>query len=181
MQTDTLHSLRYPVGEFVFPDQVTSQQITDYLVTIDQLPALLASSVSGLNDQQLDTPYRDGGWTLRQVVHHIADSHMNAYCRFKLAFTEDNPTIKPYEEGRWAETPDSKHGDVAISLNLIRNLHARWHSFLMSLTPDSWSRTFYHPESKRKVRLDECLALYAWHSKHHLAHITVLTKKMGWN
>jgi uncharacterized damage-inducible protein DinB len=135
--------------------------------------------VKGLTDEQLDTPYRSGGWTVRQVVHHVPDSHLNSYVRFKLALTEDNPTIKPYEEGRWAELSDSNSTPVEVSLTLLESLHDRWVRLLRSLTPEQWKRTFRHPELG-EMTLEKTLALYAWHGKHHVAHITELRKERSW-
>ena len=136
--------------------------------------------VTGLNDQQLDTPYRDGGWTIRQVVHHTADSHLNCYIRVKLALTEDNPTIRPYLEAKWAEIPEAKTAPVEVSLNILDAIHHRMNLMLRNLTVDDLDRTFYHPENKTTRTLKTILALYAWHSRHHLAHITELKKRKGW-
>jgi uncharacterized damage-inducible protein DinB len=134
--------------------------------------------IEGLSEQQLETPYRDGGWTVRQVVHHVADSHVNSYVRFKLAMTEEEPTIKPYMEDRWAELADSK-SPVEVSLSLLDSLHKRWNLLLRSFQSSDWQRTFRHPEMGL-LTLDQTLALYSWHGRHHVAHITTLRDRMGW-
>jgi uncharacterized damage-inducible protein DinB len=169
---------RYPIGTFQFDDDVKEIVIRGWIEEIEQLPAILRSAVENLNDEQLDTPYRSGGWTIRQVVHHIADSHMNAYIRFKLALTENNPVIKPYEEGKWAELSDSKL-PVDISLTLLSTLHKRWVTLLRSLSHDDLNRTFIHPDSG-EVSVGKNIGMYAWHGKHHLAHITSLCERKGW-
>lgn len=167
---------RYPIGEFDlgnFSDRVEN------LRTIAELPAKVTAAVGGLTDEQLDTPYRDGGWTVRQTVHHIADSHMNSQIRFKLALTEDEvPTIKPYYEDRWAELGDSKL-PVDVSLKLIDAIHTRWSALLDSMSDQDFQKQFIHPETGAWT-LDGALALYAWHSKHHTGHITSLRERMGW-
>src|SRR5579862_2006617 len=169
---------RYPVGKFSFDGNMTDQQKAQCLDDIEKTPARLRAAVRGLNDQQLDTPYRDGGWTVRQVVHHVPDSHMNSYVRFKLALTEDEPTIKPYDEARWAELADAKT-PVEPSLLLLENLHKRWVLLLESLTPSDWQRKFRHPERGTMI-LDENVQLYAWHGRHHVAHITTLRHRNNW-
>jgi len=171
--------LRYPIGKFKWEGRTTDEQRPSFIGEIESAPARLRNAVKGLSDQQLDTPYRPGGWTLRQVVHHVPDSHMNAYVRFKLALTEDNPTIKPYEEARWAELTDGRTAPVEVSLTLLDSLHHRWVSLLRSLTPADWERLFRHPELG-PMTLEKNLALYAWHGKHHVAHITSLRDRMGW-
>jgi len=171
--------LRYPIGKFKWEGRTTDEQRRSFIGEIESAPAKLRNAVKGLSDQELDTPYRPGGWTLRQVVHHVPDSHMNAYVRFKLALTEDNPTIKPYQEARWAELTDGRTAPVEVSLALLDSLHHRWVSLLRSLTPADWERPFQHPELG-PVTLEKNLALYAWHGKHHVAHITSLRDRMGW-
>lgn len=167
---------RYPIGEF---DRADFTNRSENLRTIAELPAKVASAVAGLTDEQLDTPYRDGGWTVRQTVHHLADSHMNSLIRFKLALTEDEvPTIKPYYEDRWAELGDMNL-PVDVSLGLIKGIHTRWSALLDSMTDTDFQRLFIHPETGEWT-LDGALALYAWHSKHHTAHITSLRDRMGW-
>ncbi len=176
--------LRYPIGKQ--QDQPFSKNEFDesikknYLQDIDICPGLLENSILNLDEQQLETPYRDGGWTIKQVVHHVADSHMNAFIRFKLALTEDNPTIKPYEEALWAELSDTKNLPVNISLTLLHALHKRWYELLKNMSSSDFERTIYHPEQKRKISLWQLLAIYAWHGKHHAAHITNLKERMGW-
>jgi len=174
----TAQNLRYPIGQFD-RSAIDPARRAEYTKTINELPSMIASSVSGLDDKQLDTPYRPGGWTVRQTVHHVADSHSNSLIRFKLALTEDEaPTIKPYYEDRWAELGDSKL-PVAVSLKLIDTLHARWVALLESMTDADFAKTFIHPETGEWT-LDGALALYAWHSRHHTAHITRLREREGW-
>lgn len=175
MQSDP----RYPIGKFDRNIIVTKEMRSELINTIEALPSQLRMVVENLSQQQLDTPYRDGGWTIRQVIHHLPDSHINSYVRFKLALTEDNPAIKTYEEQLWAELQDTFKTPIEISLNLLEFLHARWIILLRSLTDEQFEKTFQHPEWN-KITLGTTLALYAWHSKHHLAHITELKKKMGW-
>lgn len=167
---------RYPIGEF---DLANFADRSENLRTIAELPAKVYAAVAGLTDEHLDTPYRDGGWTVRQTVHHIADSHMNSQIRFKLALTEDEvPTIKPYYEDRWAELGDSKL-PVDVSLRLIDSIHTRWSALLDSMSEADFRKQFIHPETGEWT-LDGALALYAWHSWHHTAHITQLRDRMGW-
>ena len=166
-----LEQLRYPIGRFQrLTTPVDSATRSGHLETIEQAPATLLSLTSGRSDAQLDTPYRPGGWTVRQVVHHVPDSHMNAYLRMKFAITEDAPTIKAYDEATWAELPDAKTGPAQMSVALLDALHRRWLMFLRALTDADFARTYVHPELG-PVRLDEGLALYAWHCRHHTAHI----------
>ncbi|MFZ3217589.1 MAG: bacillithiol transferase BstA [Candidatus Acidiferrales bacterium] len=176
METD----LRYPIGKFSRPGTLTDDLRRDLIEEIAAAPAKLGASVQGLTAAQLDTPYRPGGWTVRQVVHHVPDSHMNAYTRFRLALTEDEPTIKPYDEGKWAELRDAKSAAIEPSLALLEGLHERWVLLLRSLGPAEWPRQFRHPEQGRLMSLDDSLALYAWHGKHHVAHITALRAREGW-
>jgi len=170
--------LRYPVGKAVYDPQPTPQKRAAWITEIRELPAHLRAAIAGLTSAQLDTPYRDGGWTVRQVVHHLADSHMNSFARFKLALTENNPTIKPYDEKAWALTADSVM-DIASSLSILEGLHARWTLLLSSLSPEQWERTFVHPEGGVQ-KLDRTLQTYAWHCRHHVAHITTLRMRSGW-
>lgn len=172
-----MDALRYPVGQFHFPASVSATDLTRFLDQIEAAPARMRAAVSGLSDAQLDTPYRPGGWTVRQVVHHVPDSHMNSYVRFRLAVTEDSPTIKPYEEARWAELADARTLPVEPSLALLESLHARWVPLLRSLSAADWKRTFRHPELGL-VSLENNAALYAWHGRHHVAHITSLRERM---
>lgn len=172
--------LRFPVGKFERPEQVTEEQIGALIGVVEETPARLKAALAGLTPRQIDTPYRPGGWTVRQLAHHMPDSHMNAYIRFRLALTEEEPTIKTYEEARWAELADAKTAPVEPSLALLENLHARWVLLLRSLGAADWKRTFRHPEMGL-MRLDQNLALYAWHGRHHVAHITSLREREGWN
>jgi hypothetical protein len=169
--------LRYPIGKSTLPDAdpATYARLID---EIERLPREFRAAVEGLTDAQLDTPYRDGGWTVRQVAHHVPDSHMNAYVRFKLALTEDTPRIKPYEEARWAALPDSRL-DPAVSLALLDALHERWVVLLRSLAPEDWERAYDHPVNG-VTTLRAALGLYAWHGRHHTAHVTGLRERMGW-
>jgi uncharacterized damage-inducible protein DinB len=170
---------RYPIGKFQYPASVNAEQCATFIDEIAAAPAQYRAAVAGLNDSQLDTPYRDGGWTLRQTVHHVADSHINSYIRFRLAATEDNPRITTYREELWAELADAKSLPVEVSLVLIESLHERWVVFLRSLSAEQLARTFDHPD-KGPLPLSTVLALYAWHGKHHVAHITNLRQQKGW-
>ena len=170
---------RYPIGQFTFDGVTTEAQRKKFIDDIEQTPAALRAAIQGLSPQQLETPYRDGGWTVRQVIHHVPDSHMNAYIRFKLALTEDEPTIKPYMEDRWAKTHDVHSTPLEVSLALLEALHDRWVRLLRSLQPADWKRIFRHPELGT-VSLEKNLAIYSWHGRHHVAHITELRKRMGW-
>jgi len=171
--------LSYPIGKFDFKAPVEPDSRPQLIADIAAAPALFREVVRGLDGGQLDTPYRPEGWTVRQVVHHVADSHMNAYIRFRLALTEESPTIKPYAQAKWAELRDAKTAPVDVSLNLIDGLHQRWVILLDGFTVADFDLTFRHPELGI-VRLDTCLALYAWHGRHHSAHITGLRDRMGW-
>jgi len=175
----TMTDPRYPIGKFHFEKPPSPQERENLIRQIAQAPAELRSAVQGLTPQQLDTPYRDGGWTVRQVIHHVPESHMNAYIRFKLALTEDEPTIKPYMEDRWAKLNDVQETPVEVSLGLLELLHDRWVRVLHLISNDEWKRTFRHPEIG-VVSLEKSLALYAWHGRHHVAHVTELKKRMNW-
>ena len=170
---------RYPIGNYVPPQQVTPALRAQAISEIAEAPAKFRAAVKGLNDQQLNTPYREGGWTVRQLAHHVPDSHMNAYVRFRLALTEQEPTIKPYEEARWAELEDAKSAPVEISLALLDPLHERWVRLLRSLQAADFARNFRHPDHGLRT-LDWMLFLYAWHGRHHTAHVTELRKQRGW-
>jgi len=172
--------LRYPIGEFKFEGPISDQQRQALVDQIEEAPAKLRAAVAGLTDEQLDTPYRPGGWTVRQVVHHVPDSHLNSYMRFKLAMTEEEPTIRTYYEDRWAELDDARNAPIDISLNLLDSLHRRWVLFLRSFKGKDFERTFQHPEWG-SVSMDKSLATYAWHGRHHVAHITSLRERKGWN
>jgi hypothetical protein len=174
-----MSDLRYPVGKFVYEGPLGEERKQKHLDEITQAPANLRAAVSGLSEQQLDTPYRPDGWTVRQVIHHVPDSHLNAYVRFKLALTEDEPTIRPYAEDRWAVLADSRTTPIEVSLMLLEALHTRWLRLLGSLTIADWKRTFRHPEMG-VMSLEKTLALYAWHGQHHVAHITSLRGRSGW-
>lgn len=170
---------RYPVGKFTHDKESTPQKRAAWMRDIAELPAHARNAVAGLSAAQLDTPYRDGGWTVRQVVHHMADSHMNAFIRFKLALTEDTPQIKAYDEKAWVTLADVQGQDIEHSLMILQGLHARWSALLSSLTPELLNRTFLHPESGPQ-QLDRTLQTYAWHCRHHVAHITRLRERSGW-
>lgn len=170
---------RYPIGRFERPDTITADDRSRFIGEIEALPTQIRASIAGLDEAQLDTPYREGGWTLRQVIHHLADSHINSFIRFKLALTEDSPTITAYKEDMWAETADSRAMDVQASLAVLEGLHKRWVTLLRSLSDSDFERTFRHPE-RGLMRLDVNLALYAWHGKHHAEHITRLRSQKSW-
>jgi len=171
--------LSYPIGKFDFQQPVSPESIPALIQDIAHAPALYRSAVRGLDDAQLDTPYRPGGWTVRQTVHHVGDSHMNSFIRFRLALTETEPTVRPYDQALWAELPDMRAVPVEVSLQLLDALHTRWVSMLTALAPGDFRRTFRHPEVG-VIGLDRNLALYAWHGRHHAAHITSLRSRMGW-
>jgi uncharacterized damage-inducible protein DinB len=175
-----MEDLRYPMGQFSFPQQAsTVEERREWIQQIAETPANMRAAVAGLNAEQLATPYRPGGWTVAQVVHHVPDSHLHSYIRFKFALTEDNPTIKPYDEARWAKLPDAIETPVEVSLQLLEALHSRWVRFLESLSPAEYTRSLFHPELGT-VRLEQILALYAWHGRHHVGHITALRRRMSW-
>lgn len=174
-----MDDLRFPVGKFRYDGPFTEKDKNALLEEISNAPSLLRSAVQGLSESQLDTPYRPDGWTVRQLVHHVPDSHLNSYVRFKLALTEDEPTIKPYAEDRWAKLADTDVTPVGVSLTLLEALHDRWVRLLKSLTAEDWKRKLRHPE-RGTMTLEENLALYAWHGKHHVAHVTALRKRMSW-
>lgn len=170
--------LRYPVGEFAMPTEVTPVMRAAAIADIAELPARLRAAVRGLSESQIDSPYRPGGWTVRQVVHHLGDSHMNAFVRLKLALTEDNPTVKPYDEKAFATLPDQRL-PIEVSLVLLDGLHARWASVLNTLTVEQFARPLYHPEIG-SITVDYLAQTYGWHSRHHVAHITRLRERQGW-
>ena len=175
MSTD----LRYPVGKFDLKTELTQEQRQEAIRNIAETPAKLRAAIAGLTPEQLDTPYRPEGWTVRQVVHHLPDSHMNSYIRFKLAMTEDEPTIRPYYEDRWADLADARTAPVEVSLALLESLHTRWAMLLDSMTESDFARNLTHPELGT-VNLNRYVGLYAWHGRHHVAHITALRTRMGW-
>lgn len=170
---------RYPIGKYE-TQPFSEAQKKDWLNAIKFLPLILENAILNLDEAQLETPYRDGGWTVKQLVHHIADSHMNAYTRFKLGLTEDNPTIRPYEEKLWAELSDVKTLPINISLTLLHALHIRWYEALKGIPDEQWNRTVVHPEHNKQMTLWYLLGMYAWHGKHHVAHITSLRERNGW-
>jgi DinB superfamily len=176
-----MENLKYPIGAYTAPEKITAQHIKTWIRDIQTLPVELKKATAKLTEEQLDTPYRPDGWTVRQVIHHVADSHANAYVRFKLAMTEENPTIKPYEEHLWAELEDGKNAPISLSLPLIVALHKRWVVFLKSIDKkDLAKRSYFHPESKKTTSLAVVLGLYSWHGRHHLAHITSLIQRNNW-
>jgi len=171
---------RYPIGKFEMPKDVTPALRQSAIAEIAEMPTNIRAAVKGLTDSELETPYRDGGWTVRQVVHHVPDSHMNAYIRLRFALTETASTIKPYEESAWANLEDAKNAPVDVSLNLLDALHERWVRLLRSLKPEDYARTLVHPEHGVRT-VDWLLFLYAWHGRHHTAHITELRRQKAWN
>lgn len=175
----SLEELKYPIGAFVAPPEITPTQITEWILEIEQLPARLRQLVEPYDSGQLDTQYRPEGWTVRQVVHHLGDSHMNSYVRFKWALTEDQPEIKPYMEAKWAELADYRETPLEISLSLLDSLHARWCVLLRSLDAADWEREFIHPDMG-VVSLATNVGIYAWHGNHHFAHIYTLAQREGW-
>ncbi len=173
--------LRYPIGQFTYDGVVGPEARVRRIEEIAATPAALRRAVAGLEGAQLETPYREGGWTVRQVVHHLADSHLNAYVRLKLALTEDVPLIKPYDQARWAELDDTRSVPVEVSLALLETLHERWVAVLRAMTSADWRRGYRHPEYDRVITLDEVLAMYAHHGRHHVAQITGLRERQGWS
>jgi hypothetical protein len=174
-----MEELKYPIGKYQ-PQPFSAKQLEQWITDIKYLPNHLENAVINLDEHQLETPYRPDGWTVKQLVHHVADSHMNAYIRFKLGLTENNPTIKPYEEGEWALLNDSKIIPINVSLTLLFALHARWVAVLENIKEDEWNRPVFHPEQKKEITLWHLLGMYAWHSLHHTAHITALRQRMNW-
>jgi len=174
-----MEDLRYPIGKFTPKDSHTLEEIAAYILRIESLPSKVEKAIQGLSNEQLDTPYRDGGWTVRQVVHHLSDSHMNAYIRFKWMLTEETPVIKAYNEKGWAETPETK-ADPSLSISLLASLHKKWVVLARHLSTSDLQREFIHPETKKHVRMDNLIGMYAWHGEHHLAHITSLKLRKGW-
>jgi len=177
---ESMELLQYPTGRFNWPKEVSDAEIEQAIETIAGFPVQIRKVVEILKPEQLDTPYRPDGWTVRQVVHHCADSHMNAYIRFKLALTEDNPVIKPYDQARWAMLVDSKVIAPETSLNLIKGVHERWVMIMDNMNPEEWERGFVHPEYNVSQTLGQAVMMYRWHCGHHLAHITRLAERMGW-
>ncbi|MDN3657869.1 bacillithiol transferase BstA [Ferruginibacter paludis] len=174
-----MEELKYPIGKYQ-PQPFSAKQLEQWIIDIKYLPNQLENAVINLDEHQLETPYRPDGWTVKQLVHHVADSHMNAYIRFKLGLTENNPTIKPYDEGAWALLNDSKAIPINVSLTLLFALHTRWVAVLENIKEDEWNKTVFHPEQKKEITLWHLLGMYAWHSLHHTAHITALRQRMNW-
>ena len=174
-----MDDLRYPIGRFEMPPKVEAAEREPLIVAVESAPRELMKVVAGLSEVQIETPYRPEGWTVRQVVHHLADSHMNAYVRFRLALTEDEPTIKPYHEAAWADLSDARTGPIDVSLTLLSALHSRGVALMRAMTPEQWERAFRHPE-RGLLRLDQTLAMYAWHGRHHIAHIRGTRERNGW-
>ena len=172
--------LKYPIGKFEKPVEITPEILEKWIGEIEEFPIKLQAEIDGLNEEQLDTVYRPGGWTLRQVVHHCADSHLNAFMRLKLTLTEDIPTIKPYEEALWAELPDGKLISPSVSIGILTGIHIRWVYLVRSISKENFNRKYIHPADGQSVSLQEFLGMYAWHGNHHLAHIQNLKKRMNW-
>lgn len=177
MMTD----LRYPIGKFAHEGDIALAQREAWIRDIELLPERLAASLDGLTGEQLDTPYREGGWTVRQVAHHLTDSHMVCLMRFKMALTEEDPIIKTYDEDGWAKLADSSKAPISLAIEQISGLHARWSMLLRAMNDEDFARTYRYPEASRSSRLDRTLGLYAWHGRHHVAHITSLRDRMGWS
>ncbi|WNQ10286.1 bacillithiol transferase BstA [Paenibacillus aurantius] len=174
-----MSDLRYPIGRFQQEEPIPPEQLQAWISDIESLPNRLREAAAGLSEEQLDTPYRPGGWTVRQVIHHVADSHMNSFIRFKLALTEPEPVIKPYREERWAELPDTSRAPIGLSLELLQQLHERWVLLLRSMTEGDYARLFVHPDSG-PLTLARTTGLYAWHGRNHTAHIAALRERMSW-
>jgi hypothetical protein len=174
-----MEDLRYPIGKYI-EQPFSDAQLREWLLDIQTLPQQIEYAITNLDEFQLETPYRDGGWTVKQLVHHVADSHMNAYIRFKLGLTEDTPTIKPYDEAAWAEMSDTKNLPVNLSVTILYAVHRRWMEILENISTGEWDRKVIHPEHNKEMTLWVLLGMYAWHSRHHVAHITNLRKRMNW-
>ena len=175
-----MDKLQYPIGKYA-EQPFSDKQLQEWLDDIRFLPENLEHAVLNLDEAQLETPYRDGGWTVKQLVHHVADSHMNAYIRFKLGLSEENPSIKPYNQDAWAQMPDTKNLPINLSLTILHALHRRWYEIQRNITAEQWNRTVVHPEYNKQMTLWYLLGMYAWHSRHHTAHINGLRERMGWN
>ena len=171
---------QYPIGKYV-EQPFSEKQLQEWLNDIRFLPENLEHAVLNLDEAQLETPYREGGWTVKQLVHHVADSHMNAYIRFKLGLSEENPTIKPYNQDAWAQMPDTKNLPINLSFTILHAVHRRWYEILINISPEQWNRTVVHPEYNKQMTLWHLLGMYTWHSRHHTAHINNLRERMGWN
>lgn len=175
-----MEELKYPIGRFKVPENYTQQNLEQYISVIESFPKKIKQEVNHLNDEQLNTPYRPGGWTIRQVVNHCSDSHMNGFIRLKLALTEENPVIKPYLQELWSDLADSKFMPLEAALTILEGVHTRWTVVLKSMNNSQWKRRYFHPEKGSDVSLKESAANYAWHCEHHLTHITALKERMGW-
>lgn len=178
--TDTLEQLRYPIGRYTTPESHNEADIKEWIGVLEALPGWMDLCIENLDEAQLHTPYRPGGWTVQQVIHHVADSHINMYIRMKFALTEDNPTIMPYDENQWALLPDVQDTPVNLSVTILHALHRRIVAVLKKLSPEQWERTYYHPEKQKQFPIWEMAALYAWHSRHHMEHVRQLRLRMGW-
>lgn len=178
--TDTLEQLRYPIGRYTTPESHNEADIKEWIGVLEALPGWMDHCIENLDEAQLHTPYRPGGWTVQQVIHHVADSHINMYIRMKFALTEDNPTIMPYDENQWALLPDVQDTPVNLSVTILHALHHRIVAVLKKLSPEQWERTYYHPEKQKQFPIWEMAALYAWHSHHHMEHVRQLRLRMGW-
>lgn len=179
-QEDHLEDLKYPIGRYQMPDRYEPEMQSEWINAIEALPNWLDAVVENLDASQLDIPYREGGWTINQVIHHLADSHMNAFCRLKLTLTEENPVVKPYQEALWAELPDVLETPCNVSITLLHALHRRFGQALRNMTPEDWERTYYHPEHERYIPLYELADSYAWHGRHHMEQIRKLRKRKNW-
>jgi hypothetical protein len=177
---DNLELLKYPIGRYQKPETYTPEELEPWIKAIEALPSWMDVCIENLDAHQLHVPYRPGGWTTQQVIHHLADSHMNAYVRVKLALTEDNPTVKPYKEASWAELKDTELVPANISITLLHAMHRRWVVLLKNMSPEDHERTYFHPEHQRNVPLWEVTAMYAWHGRHHMEQIRQLRQRMGW-
>ena len=180
VESPTLEDLRYPIGPYNSPSSFSEEDLTKWKAVLEALPLWLDVCIENLDAHQLETPYRPGGWTVNQTIHHLADSHMNAFVRLKLAITENNPTIKTYDEALWAGTPEIACVPVNVSITLLHALHRRWVALLNGLKEEDWLRTYYHPEQKREYPIWDMTAMYAWHSRHHMEHIRRLRERMSW-
>lgn len=180
MENDALQQLRYPIGVYVVPEEITEQHLEDWITILEHLPKRLADMVKPLSEEQLETPFRPGGWTVRQLVHHISDSHHHSYIRFKWALTEDNPVIKPYLEKEWSKLFDAQSAPIQMSLDHLKAVHAKLVYLLKGLSKDELQRKFTHPEGNETTTLEENIGRYAWHGSHHFAHIENLIKREGW-
>lgn len=179
MDTDTLENLKYPTGRFAPPENYDTDGRDNFIKDLANLPGQLKQETYGLSEEQINTPYRENGWTVRQLIHHIADSHMNSYARFKLGLTENKPTIKPYDQDAWVNSDDIQL-PISVSLDIINGVHQRLVALLNGVTEEGFNRTVVHPEQGKEISIDYLLAMYAWHSKHHLRHITALKERNGW-